>query len=344
MQPGRGTPPRVGSRTERKALTGRGRNHPCVLRHEIPLSEAEQAARRADGPGRFDTWAHRTCHAWPMTDTDYELLHIKRDRGVAFVTIDAPPINVMTSHLFKDLAKFGSAVAVDDSVRAVVLRSDDPDFFIAHFDVSAILQFPVEGEAQRPTELGGFHRMCETYRTMPKPTIVEIGGRVGGGGSELSMSCDMRFGALDKMVINQMEVPLGILPGGTGTQRLPRLLGRGRAMEIVLGGVDVDARTAEQWGYLNRAMPADELRPFVNDLAYRIASFPPRAVALAKESVNNAFDLPLEEALLEEAYLFQQTLRTPEAVPSMTHFLEIGGQTREGELRMGELVTEINPD
>ena len=234
-------------------------------------------------------------------------------------------------------------VAVDDSVRAVVLRSDDPDFFIAHFDVSAIVDFPTEGEAQRPTEIGGFHGMCETYRKMPKATIVEIGGRVGGGGSELSMSCDMRFGALDKMVINQMEVPLGILPGGTGTQRLPRLLGRGRAMEIVLGGVDVDARTAEQWGYLNRAMPADELRPFVNDLAYRIASFPPKAVALAKEAVNNAIDLPLEEGLLEEQYLFQQLLRTPEAQPTMRRFLDMGGQTRDGELRMGELAQEINP-
>ncbi|MDG2111034.1 MAG: enoyl-CoA hydratase/isomerase family protein [Actinomycetota bacterium] len=278
----------------------------------------------------------------PMTDADFELLHIERDRGVAFATIDAPPINVMTAALFRELAKFGDMVGSDESVRAVVLRSDDPDFFIAHFDVSSIVEFPTEGEAQRPTEIGGFHGMCENYRRMPKATIVEIGGRVGGGGSELSMSCDMRFGALEKMKINQMEVPLGILPGGTGTQRLPRLLGRGRAMEIVLGGVDIDARTAEAWGYLNRALPADELRPFVNDLAYRIASFPPKAVALAKEAVNNAIDLPLEEGLLEEQYLFQQLLRTPEAQPTMRRFLDMGGQTREGEMRMGELAAEMN--
>lgn len=276
-----------------------------------------------------------------MTDADFELLHITRERGVAFATIDAPPINVMTPALFRELAKFGVMVAEDDSVRAVVLRSDDPDFFIAHFDVSAIVEFPTEGVAQRPTELGGFHEMCENYRTMPKATIVEIGGRVGGGGSELSMSCDMRFGALDKMVINQMEVPLGILPGGTGTQRLPRLLGRSRAMEIVLGGVDVDAQTAEQWGYLNRALPADELRPFVDDMAFRIASFPPKAVALAKQAVNNAIDLPLREGLLEEQYLFQQLLRTPEANPTMRRFLAAGGQTREGEMRMGQLALEF---
>ena len=172
-----------------------------------------------------------------LADSDFELLLIERTDGVAFVTVNAPPMNVMTPPLFRELAKFGAQAAEDDSVRVVVLRSDDPDFFIAHFDVSAILEFPVEGPAEKPEKLEGFHLMCETYRTMPKVTIVEIGGRVGGGGSELSMSCDMRFGALGKTVINQMEVPIGILPGGTGTQRLPRLVGRGRAMEIVLGGV-----------------------------------------------------------------------------------------------------------
>ena len=202
-----------------------------------------------------------------ITDDNFALLHIERDAGVVFATIDAPPINVMTPALFRELAKFSAHVADDASVRVVVLRSDNPDFFIAHFDVEAILGFPTEGPAERPTELGGFHAMCERYRTMGKATIVEIGGRVGGGGSELSMSCDMRFGAIDRTFINQMEVPIGILPGGTGTQRLPRLVGRGRAMEVILGGVDLDARTAEQWGYLNRALPADELRPFVTELA-----------------------------------------------------------------------------
>ncbi len=111
---------------------------------------------------------------------------------------------------------------------------------------------------------------------------------MGGGGSELAASCDMRFGAIGRTIVNQMEVPLGILPGGTGTQRLPRLVGPGRAMEIILGGVDIDAVTAERWGYLNRALPPDELRPFVDALARRIAAFPAHAIALAKESVLNA--------------------------------------------------------
>ena len=112
-------------------------------------------------------------------------------------------------------------------------------------------------------------------------------------------------------------------------------------MEIILGGVDIDAVTAERWGYLNRALPQAELTPFVDALARRIAGFPANAIALAKESVLNAERLPLSEGLAEESVLFQRTLRDPEAQAAMRRFLEIGGQTRDPELRMGDLATEI---
>lgn len=273
---------------------------------------------------------------------DHQLLQVDVTDGVGVVTIAAPPINVMTIPLYIELATVTAELEADDDVRVVVLRSDDPDFFIAHFDVSAILQFPTDGPAQRETAPNAFHQMCERLRTMPKATIAEINGRVGGGGSELASSCDMRFGALGRTVVNQMEVPLGIIPGGTGTQRLPRLVGRGRAMEIVLGGVDIDAETAERWGYLNRALPPAELRPFVDALARRIASFPPGAVARAKQSILNAESLPLAEGLVEEAFLFQETLRDPLAQSAMRRFLDVGGQTREPELRMGELAAELS--
>jgi enoyl-CoA hydratase/carnithine racemase len=171
---------------------------------------------------------------------------------------------------------------------------------------------------------------------MDKVTIAQIEGRVGGGGAEISMNLDMRFGVIGKTVINQMEVPLGIIPGGTGTQRLPRLVGRARALEIILSGNDMDAETAERWGWLNRALPADEIGPFVTVLAQRIASFPADAVRLAKRSVDGAA-LPLADGLAEESYLFQTLIRTPEARAAMARFLEIGGQTREGELRVAEL-------
>lgn len=276
-----------------------------------------------------------------LDPTTYELLSIRVVDRVCWATIDAPPVNVMTIALLRELMRFASEVAVDDGVGAVVMQSADPDFFIAHFDVSAILQFPVDGDAVRGTELSGFHVMCETFRTMPKATVAKINGRVGGGGAELAASMDMRFGVAGKTIVNQMEVPLGILPGGTGTQRLPWLVGRGRAMEMVLGGVDLDARTAERWGWLNRAFEtAEELDSCVDALARRIASFPPAAVRLAKESVLAALPDPTE-VLIDEAYRFQQTLRDPAAQDRMRAFLVKGGQTREGELRVAELSGEL---
>jgi enoyl-CoA hydratase/carnithine racemase len=272
---------------------------------------------------------------------DYELLRVRVEDGIAWATIDNPPINLFSIPLYAEMARFAEEVAGDPRARVVVLQSANPEFFVAHFDVAAILGFPVDAPPEREKEHNPFHAMCERFRTMPKATIAKIAGRVGGGGSELCESLDMRFGALGKTVINQMEVALGILPGGTGTQRLPRLLGSGRALEVVLGSDDLDAATAERWGYLNRALPPAELDGFVERLARRIASFPAEAIALAKQSVRNAEELPLREGLFEEAYLFQQTLRVPEAQRRMRRFLEIGGQTREGELRVGELGAKL---
>ena len=275
---------------------------------------------------------------------DYGLLQVEIDGRLAVVTINNPPINIITPPLYAELAALVGELKADPELTVVVFKSADPDFFLAHFDVEAILQFPVDSAAERDDELNEYHVMCERVRTMDKVTIAQIEGRVGGGGSEFVSSMDMRFGVLGKTVVNQMEIPLGILPGGTGTQRLPRLVGRGRAMEIVLGGDDLDAETAERWGYLNRVFAADAIDAWVMQLARRIASFPVEAVRLGKAAVNAA-EKPLAEGLLEEAYLFQRLLRNDSAQHNMRRFLEIGGQTRDGELRVGELNAELgDPD
>jgi enoyl-CoA hydratase/carnithine racemase len=274
--------------------------------------------------------------------SDFERLRVRVADGVAFATLANPPLNLLTLALFGELARFAAEVERDPAVRVVVLRSDDPDFWIAHFDVEAILAFPTERPAERGKRVSDnpFHALCERFRTMPKATLAEIGGRVGGGGHELAMSCDMRFGALGGTVINQPEVALGILPGGTGTQRLPRLVGRGRALELILGCEDLDAATAERWGLLNRTLPPAELRPFVERLARRIASFPAAAVAAAKRAVLAAEPDP-EAGLLDESFGFQQLLRRDEAQRAMRRFLERGGQTRAGEQRLGALCAEL---
>ena len=272
---------------------------------------------------------------------DYPHLTVTVHDGVATVLIDNPPINLMTSGLFRSLAKVSVDLSNDDDVRVVVLRSANPEFFIAHFDVAAILEFPTDGEAVEEPELGGFDRMCEAYRTMDKVTIAELRGRVGGGGAELSSACDMRFGDLETFQWNQMEVPLGILPGGGGTQRIPRLIGIGRAMEVVLGADDVDAETAERWGFLNRAMSGDSLSAYVDAVATRIASFPPAAVREAKRAVNASVERSLDEGLKYESYLFQVLLRDADAQPSMRQYLDAGGQTRDVELRIGSVMGEL---
>ncbi|NKB41132.1 MAG: enoyl-CoA hydratase/isomerase family protein [Ilumatobacter sp.] len=259
------------------------------------------------------------------------------EAGVAVVTIDHPPINLITLDVFIDLARAIERLAGDDDVRALVLRSADPDWFIAHFDVEAILSFPTD--QPQPTELNGFHAMCEQLRTMPKPTIAQIAGRVGGGGSEVALSCDMRFATSDAL-FSQPEVALGILPGGSGTVRLPRLIGRSRALEVILGCDDVDAATAERWGWINRVIPDDDITTFVDRLAGRIASFPAHAVGAAKASVVRS-EIDVVDQLLGEGAAFNATLAEPSAQSAMRRFLDLGGQTPEGERRLGDLAGEL---
>ena len=274
-----------------------------------------------------------------MSYEGYEKIEIAVTGGVAHATVSAPPINVMTLALFGELRRLVEELEADPDARVLVLRSADPDFFIAHFDVEAILQFSLEGEAERGAR-NVFHEMCECFRTTQTVTIAQIEGRVGGGGCELVQAFDMRFGVRGKTVLNQMEVPLGILPGGGGTQRLPRLVGRGRALEIILGAEDLDAERAESWGLLNRIFEAGEIGPFVDRLAARIACHPPEAVQLAKQAVNAA-ETPLAEGLVEEDYLFQCLLRTDAAQQRMRRFMEMGGQTREGELAVATLAGRL---
>ena len=273
---------------------------------------------------------------------DYSTISTRLDEGVLTATISNPPCNVMTSALFRDLGRLVESVAVDEAVRVLVLESADPDFFIAHFDVELILAMPTDTPARREEELNIFHAMCEGLRTMPKPTIAKIAGRVGGGGNEFASCCDMRYGVQGRTRINQMEVPLGILPGGCGTQQLPRLIGRSRAMEVILGGDDLDAETAERWGYLNRVFAdTGAMDAFVDRLARRMALWPAESIALAKQSVLNA-ELPLQDGLREEAYLFQQSVRTGPAQRLMKAAIEAGAQTREVELVIDEAVVALN--
>ncbi|MCV7386468.1 enoyl-CoA hydratase/isomerase family protein [Mycolicibacterium porcinum] len=266
-------------------------------------------------------------------------LDVTRDAAVAHVTFSAPPMNIVTTDVFVELRDVWKALDKDPAVRVVVFRSGDPDFFLAHVDINMILEAPDDG--RMPMQVNPFQRLCADVHFSSTVSIAEIAGRVGGGGSEFCASCDMRFGALGRTVVNQMEVALGILPGGGGTQWIPRLIGHGRALEMILGAEDIDAETAERWGYLNRALPADRLSAFVSEVAGRIAGFPPEAVALAKRSVGNAFTMPILDGLKQESALFAEAIRSPRARAALQGFLAAGGQTRDAELNIVELLRNL---
>jgi len=266
-----------------------------------------------------------------MAYEGYASVRVAVDRGVAFLTIDHGPLNLLDMELILELDRVGLELEGDPCVSVVVLQSANPDFFVAHADVTLIQQLPPELPA-RQEKLGVFHGMVDRFRTMPKATIAKIEGRCRGGGSELALSCDMRFAAIGKAVLAQPEVALGIIPGGSGCVRLPRLVGRGRALEIVLGGADFDAETAERYGYVNRALPADEIGAFVTSLAHRIASFPAEAVALAKIAVAMA-DVGVEDALVREEALFLKSAHTKAARLRMAAAMNAGLQTPELEKR-----------
>jgi enoyl-CoA hydratase/carnithine racemase len=267
----------------------------------------------------------------------YECLQVEVDGGIATVSIDNPPINLLDLSLLTEIDRLGSELAEDGEVRVAVFQSADPEFFIAHADVGLIQQLPAE-VGPRPTELGFFHRSMERFRQMPKVTIGKIEGRARGGGSEFLLALDLRFGAIGRCILGQPEVALGIIPGGTGTQRLPGLMGRGRALEVVLGCEDFDAELAERYGWINRALPPREIGPFVDRLARRIASFPAEAIALAKQAVDAARQ-PGIQGLLEEQHCFDRSRVTEAARQRMEAFLAAGGQTRELELELASLMS-----
>jgi enoyl-CoA hydratase/carnithine racemase len=269
-----------------------------------------------------------------ISDEPFRTLRLHVSEGVARVTIDHPPLNLLDASLLEDLDRLSHTLAADADLRVVLFDSADPEFFIAHADLHGLIGRG-DPQAERRERMSRFAEMTERYRTMDKVTIAVIEGRTRGGGSEFVLALDMRFAAKETAILSQPEVALGIPPGGGATQRLPRLTGRSRALEIILGCEDFDADLAERYGWINRSLPADELRPFVDRLASRIAAFPAPAIARAKAAVNAAEPSPVD-GLLDEHQHLRRALATPEATVAMHAFLQAGGQTRDYELDLGD--------
>jgi len=239
------------------------------------------------------------------------------------VIFDYPPFNVADGTMFQALQDLLARINVDPSLRVVVFESANHDFYLSHFDLTGKL-----GNVMSAVGPSGLPVLADTFVRItrsPVVSIAKIRGCVRGACSEFVLACDMRFASRENTRLGQPEVGVGLHPGGGGTERLPHLVGRGRALEIILGANDYDGDTAERYGYVNRALPDAELEGFVDTLARRIASFDRRAVAAAKNLVNQV-SLPSADRLLDALNSFQTALTWSEAQQRIEALLRRGLQ------------------
>ena len=239
------------------------------------------------------------------------------------VTFDYPPFNVLDAAVFQGLQALLAKMDASETLRVVVFESANPDFFLSHFDLTGKLGnvMTAAGPSGLPILIDTFVRLAKS----PVATIAKIRGCVRGACSEFVIACDMRFASRENTRLGQPEVGVGLHPGGGGTERLPRLVGCGRALEIILSADDFDGETAERYGYVNRALPDAKLDYFVDALARRIASFDKRSIAAAKKLIN-ACSLPSADQFLDAFSSFGTALTWPETQKKVQELLNRGLQ------------------
>src|SRR4029079_8128725 len=233
------------------------------------------------------------------------------------------PFNIVDATIFEGLQDLLARMDASPDLRVVVFESANPEFYLAHFDLTGKI-----GNIMTAVGASGLPILTDTFVRLTKSPVVSIAkirGCVRGVSSEFVLACDMRFASRENTRLGQPEVGVGVNPGGGGTERLPLLVGRGRALEIILGANDYDGDTAERYGYVNRALPDAELDGFVDALARRIASFDRRPIAAAKNLINQV-SLPRADRLLDALNAFQAALPSPEAGRRVQALLERGLQ------------------
>src|ERR1700739_295060 len=241
------------------------------------------------------------------------------------VVFDYPPFNVVDATMFQGLQDLLARMDVSPSLRVIVFESASHEFYLSHFDLTG-----KTGNVTTAVGRSGLPILADTFVRLtrsPVASIAKIRGCVRGVSSEFVLACDMRFASRENTLLGQPEVGVGLPPGGGGTERLPHLVGRGRALEIVLGANDFDGATAERYGYVNRALPDAELDGFVDALARRIASFDRRAIAASKNLVNQVpLACPPADRLLDAIPSFETALTWPEAQQRIQNVLQRGLQ------------------
>jgi enoyl-CoA hydratase/carnithine racemase len=256
------------------------------------------------------------------------------------VTFDLPPLNIFGPREIPQLEAVVKSLESDDHVKVVVFESAIEGFFLTHYD---FLAKPDEPAAERlgSTGLRPLPDMLARLSRAPVVSIASIRGRATGVGSELALACDIRFASREKAILSQWEVGAGLVPGGGPMARLPRLMGRGRALEVLLGAEDINGELAQLYGYVNRSLPDSELDRFVDAFAVRIASFDKRAIAETKHLVNVA-SLPSDAEIAPEWDAFLSSVQRPATQARIKRLMELGfHKPGDVEDRLGHYVGRL---
>jgi enoyl-CoA hydratase/carnithine racemase len=268
-----------------------------------------------------------------------ETLRLSREEAVLFVEIDAPPMNLLGPELVRDLVSLIQEAEEDNDIKVLVFKTANPDYFISHVDVTQIKEY-----RQAAAKLTGQPSIALLFHYLSKSrlvTIAQVEGRTRGAGSEFILACDMQFAAKETAIFSQMESAFGVIPGGGATQHLTRLMGRSRALEVLLGAEDFDADLAERYGWINRALPAKELNQFVRSLALRIGRFPAAGLIDVKQRVNS-IALPGPEEFLHDSDLFAEGMQRPESQLRIQAAMKNGFQTPEAELSLAGFMGRLS--
>jgi enoyl-CoA hydratase/carnithine racemase len=267
-------------------------------------------------------------------------LHLtRRSPGYWRVTIDNPPINVMGPEMVRQFQEVINAIETDEQVRVVVFDSAVDDYFLNHSDFIAKLE-DLTSMPAGPTGLPPWPDFLVRLTRAPVASIALIRGRATGNGSEITLACDMSFASREKAILSQWEVGVGMIPGGGPMARLPQLIGRNRAMEVLLSSEDIRGEQAEAYGYVNRALPDAELDAFVEALATRIAKFDKWAIANVKRLVNTS--LPPEVEIGAGWYACIGSLGRPAAQEGIKALMALGfHKPGDVENRLGYYLGQI---